>query len=309
MDMREIYCNTLIEEAKTNDKIMVVEADLMRATGTAAFKDAYPNRFVNVGIAEANLIGVSAGLSNMGKIPFAATFACFASRRAFDQFFLSANYAKLNVKLVGTDPGVTAAFNGGTHMPFEDLALMQTIPNLTICEPCDAVSLKKTMKNLINHYGSTYMRLQRKGSQSIYSSDEEFEIGKGKVLKDGNDVTIVALGYVLVPEALKAAKMLEKEGISAAVIDPICVKPLDKELILHYASKTKHIVSAENHQVGGGLGSAISNLLALERPTKMRMVGIQDEFGQVGTLDFLKEYYKLTADEIYKQAKAVLNKE
>ena len=308
MDMREIYCNTLIEAAKTNDKIMVVEADLMKATGTGDFKAAYPNRFVDVGVAEANLIGVSSGLSNMGKIPFAATFGCFASRRAFDQFFLSANYAQLNVKLVGTDPGVSAAFNGGTHMPFEDLALMQTIPNLTICEPCDAVSLEKTIYNLIDHYGCSYMRLQRKGDQTIYNKDEKFELGKGKVLKDGKDVTIVALGFVMVPEALKAASMLEKEGISAAVIDPICVKPLDKELILHYANKTKHIISAENHQVGGGLGSAISNLLALERPTKMRMIGIQDEFGQVGTLDYLKEYYKLNAKDIYKQAKELLNK-
>lgn len=306
MDMREIYCKTLIEAAKSNDKIMVLEADLMRATGTADFKKAYPSRFVEVGIAEANLVGVSAGLSNMGKIPFAATFGCFASRRAFDQFFLSANYAQLNVKLVGTDPGVTAAFNGGTHMPFEDLALMQTIPNLVICEPCDSVSLNKTIYNLIDHYGSTYMRLQRKGSQTIYDKDEKFEIGKAKVLRDGSDVTIIALGYVLVPEALEAAKRLEKEGISAAVIDPVCVKPLDKELILHYAAKTKHIVSAENHQVGGGLGSAISNLLAIERPTKMRMVGVQDEFGQVGTLDYLKEYYKLTAEEICKQVKEVL---
>ena len=308
MDMREIYCNTLIEAAKTNEKIMVVEADLMKATGTGDFKAAYPNRFVDVGVAEANLIGVSSGLSNMGKIPFAATFGCFASRRAFDQFFLSANYAKLNVKLVGTDPGVSAAFNGGTHMPFEDLALMQTVPNLTICEPCDSVSLEKTIYNLIDHYGCSYMRLQRKGSLTIYEKDEKFELGKGKVLKDGTDVTIVALGFVMVPEALKAASMLEKEGISAAVIDPICVKPLDKELILHYASKTKHIISAENHQVGGGLGSAISNLLALKRPTKMRMIGIQDEFGQVGTLDYLKEYYKLNAKDIYKQAKELLNK-
>ena len=308
MDMREIYTKTLIDVAKTNDKIMVVEADLMNATGTLGFKQAYPNRFVDVGVAEANLIGVSAGLSAMGKIPFAATFACFASRRAFDQFFLSANYAKLNVKLVGTDPGVTAAFNGGTHMPFEDLGIMQTVSDLIIAEPCDSVSLEKTILNLIDHYGSTYMRLHRKGASTIYNKDEEFEIGKGKVLVDGTDVTIVALGFVMVPEALKAAQMLKKIGISAAVIDPITVKPLDKELLLHYASKTNNIISAENHQAGTGLGSAISNLLSIERPTKMRKVGVQEEFGQVGTLDYLKEYYKLTAEEIYKQAKAMLKK-
>ncbi|MGD1818534.1 MAG: transketolase family protein [Pleomorphochaeta sp.] len=306
MDMRQIYCNTLIEAAKTNDKIMVVEADLMNATGTGPFKKAYPNRFVDVGVAEANLVGVSAGLSNMGKIPFAATFGCFASRRTFDQFFLSANYAKLNVKLVGTDPGVSAAFNGGTHMPFEDIGIMNTVPNLVICEPCDSVSLEKTVYNLIDHYGSSYMRLHRKGESTIYDKDEKFEIGKAKVLKDGSDVTIVALGFIMVPEALKAAKMLEKDGISAAVIDPVCVKPLDNELILKYAAKTNHIISAENHQVNSGLGSIIANLLAKERPTKMRMVGINEEFGQVGTLDYLKGYYKLTAEEIYKQAKEIL---
>ncbi|MGD1821860.1 MAG: transketolase family protein [Pleomorphochaeta sp.] len=308
MDMRQVYCETLIEAAKTNNQIMVVEADLMNATGTGPFKKAYPDRLVDVGVAEANLIGVSAGLSNMGKIPFAATFGCFASRRTFDQFFLSANYAKLNVKLVGTDPGVTAAFNGGTHMPFEDLGIMQTVPNLVICEPCDSVSLEKTVYNLIDHYGSSYMRLHRKGELTIYEKDEKFELGKGKVLRDGSDVTIVALGFVMVPEALEAAKMLEKEGISAAVIDPVCVKPLDSELLLHYAAKTNHIVSAENHQVGSGLGSAIANLLANQRPTKMRMVGVKEEFGQVGTLDYLKGYYKLNAKEIVAQAKAVLGK-
>ena len=308
MDMRQVYCDTLIEAAKTNDKIMVVEADLMNATGTGPFKKAYPNRLVDVGVAEANLIGVSAGLSNMGKIPFAATFGCFASRRTFDQFFLSANYAKLNVKLVGTDPGITAQFNGGTHMPFEDIGIMQTVPNLVITEPCDSVSLEKTVYNLIDHYGSSYMRLHRKGELTIYDKDEKFEIGKGKVLKDGSDVTIVALGFVMVPEALQAAKMLEKEGISAAVIDPVCVKPLDNELILHYAAKTNAIISAENHQVSSGLGSAIANLLVNERPTKMRMVGVKEEFGQVGTLDYLKGYYRLNATEIVAQAKQLLKK-
>lgn len=308
MDMRQVYCNTLIEAAKKYDKLMVVEADLMNATGTGPFKKAYPNKFVDVGVAEANLIGVSSGLSNMGKIPFAATFGCFAGRRDFDQFFLSANYAHLNVKLAGTDPGISAQFNGGTHMPFEDIGIMQTVPNLVITEPCDSISLEKTIYNLIDHYGSSYMRLQRKGSQTIYKEDEKFEIGKAKVLKDGSDVSIVALGFIMVPEALEAAKLLEKDGISAAVIDPVCVKPLDNDLILKYAAKTNLIISAENHQVSSGLGSAIANLLANERPTKMRMVGIKEEFGQVGTLEYLKNHYKLNAKEIVKQAKSALGK-
>ncbi|MFA7127561.1 MAG: transketolase family protein [Sphaerochaeta sp.] len=305
-EMRAVYCDTLIDLAKTNEKIMVVEADLMRASGTMKFKDIFPERAIDVGVAEANMVGVSAGLSAGGKIPFAATFGCFASRRVFDQFFISANYAKLNVKLVGTDPGISAAFNGGTHMPFEDIGMMKLIPNLTILEPSDPISLEALLRACAEHEGCTYMRLHRKAIAPLYKEDEKFALGKGNVLRDGNDVTLIALGAILVPEALKASEMLQKEGISAAVIDMHTVKPLDEELVLAYAKKTRGIVTAENHQVSGGLGASIASFLSKEHPTRMAMVGINDEFGQVGTQTWLQNYYKLTAEEIALQAKSLL---
>ena len=302
-EMRSVYCDTLIELAQEDDRIMVVEADLMRASGTVSFKEAFPLRAVDVGVAEANMIGVSAGLSAAGKIPFAATFGCFASRRVFDQFFISVNYAKLNVKLVGTDPGISAAFNGGTHMPFEDIGLMRMIPGLTIVEPSDPVSLKALIQACATTEGPCYIRLHRKSVEPLYDEADSFPLGKGKVLKDGKDVTLIALGAIMVPEALKAAKQLEYEGIEAAVIDMHTVKPLDEELILFYAKKTRAVVTAENHQIAGGLGSAAANLLSTTLPTAMAMVGIHDEFGQVGTQDWLQEHYKLTSDEIVAQAR------
>ncbi len=304
-EMRAVYCETLMDLAKEDQRIMVVEADLMRASGTMGFQDVYPDRAIDVGVAEANMVGVSSGLSAAGKIPFAATFGCFASRRVYDQFFISANYAKLNVKLVGTDPGISAAFNGGTHMPFEDIGLMKLIPNLTIFEPSDPISLASLLRQSASHQGCTYMRLHRKGIEPIYSQGESFTLGKGKVITDGNDVTIIAIGAILVPEAIRAAELLQSQGISAAVIDMHTVKPLDEELVMEYAKKTGAIVTAENHQVSGGLGASVASFLAQSHPTKMAMVGIQDEFGQVGTQDWLQQYYKLTAQEIVKQAIAI----
>lgn len=306
-EMRAVYCDTLIELAQSDDRIMVVEADLMKASGTMRFKEQFPGRGVDVGVAEANLVGVSAGLSAAGKIPFAATFGCFASRRAFDQFFLSANYAHLNVKLVGTDPGISAAFNGGTHMPFEDIGLMRMVPHLTILEPSDPVSLKALIKEIAKLPTSTYMRLHRKPIAPLYGPDEAFALGKGKVIADGNDVTLIAMGAIMVPEAIKAKDLLAKDGISAAVIDMHTVKPLDEQLVLTYAKKTAAIVTAENHQVAGGLGAAVANYLATIHPTRMAMVGIHDEFGQVGTQEWLQEHYRLTAQEIAKEAKNLLN--
>ena len=306
--MRAVYCDTLIELAQKDSRIMVVEADLMKASGTVPFKQKFPDRALDVGVAEANLVGVSAGLSNTGKIPFAATFGCFASRRVFDQFFISANYADLNVKLTGTDPGITAGFNGGTHMPFEDIGLMRMIPKLTIFEPCDPVELKALLVQAAELYGCTYMRLHRKPVEPVYGETETFQLGKGKILEDGSDVAIFALGAILVPEALKAHKMLKKEGIKAAVIDMHTVKPLDETLVLEYARKTGHIVTAENHQVAGGLGAAIANFLSCTCPTLLYMVGVHDEFGQVATQEYLQNYYRMTAEEITMQAKKLLKK-
>ncbi len=297
-EMRQIYTETLIELAEKDPSIVVLEADLMKSTGTASFAKKFPDRFFDVGVAEANMVGIAAGLSAVGKIPFAATFACFATRRAHDQFFISANYAKLNVKLIGADPGVTAAFNGGTHMPFEDIALTRVIPDLIVFEPSDPISLKKLLVKSAYHKGCTYMRLHRKAVDKVYSEDEDFEFGRSKVLVDGSDAAIFALGVVCVGEALKAAEILAKEGIKIAVIDMISVKPIDKELIISYAKKTNRIFTFENHQIINGLGSAVCEVLAENYPVKVKRIGINDLFGEVGTLDYLKKRFGLTAENL-----------
>jgi len=307
-EMRAIYADTLIALAEKNDRIMVIEADLMRATGTGSFKERFPDRFADVGVAEANMIGIAAGLSAAGKIPFAATFGCFASRRVFDQFFISCCYAKLNVKLVGTDPGISAAFNGGTHMPFEDLAVMRVIPDLVVCEPSDPVSLEAYVRLLAEHKGSTYMRLHRKPIVPIYPEGTAFALGKGKLLKTGADVLIIALGAILVPEAVKAAELLAAQGIGASVIDALCVKPLDAELILAQAKKVKAVVTAENHQVNNGLGSAVAELLCENHPLPLRRVGVQGIFGEVGTQAYLQERFGMNAETIAKAARSALGR-
>ncbi len=308
VEMRTVYVQTLIEMAELNEQIVVLEADLMRATGTGIFKEKFPHRLFDVGVAEANMVGIACGLSAGGKIPFAASFGCFATRRAYDQFFLSGNYARQNVKLVGTDPGISATFNGGTHMPFEDVGIMRNIPSLTVFEPCDPVSLKKLLQCSAAHKGCTYMRLHRKPAVEIYSLDEKFELGKGKILKEGTDVTLIASGAIMVNQALKAVEQLSVEGISASLIDMHTVKPIDKNLVLEYARKTGAIVTCENHQVVNGLGSAVAEVLAENYPVLMKRVGINDEFGEVGTQDELLVRFRLTATDIVASVKELLKK-
>jgi len=307
-EMRAVYAETLIELAAKDNRIMVVEADLMRASGTMPFRDAYPDRAVDVGVAEANLVGVAAGLAAEGKVPFAATFGCFASRRAFDQFFVSCAYAKLPVKLVGTDPGISAAYNGGTHMPFEDIGIMRTVPGLDIVEPSDPVSLKALVGALAASGKPGYLRLHRKVIEPIYGADETFQLGKGKLLREGSDVLIVALGAILVPAAMAAAAALEAEGIHTAVIDALSAKPIDAELILAWARKTGAVVTAENHQLAGGFGSAVAELLAETGIARLARVGVQESFGEVGTQDYLAKRFGLTAEAIAQKAKILLAK-
>lgn len=308
LEMRTVYAQTLIELADKDNRIVLLEADLMKASGTSIFKDIYPDRLFDLGVAEANMVGIAGGLSAGGKIPFATSFGCFASRRAYDQFFISGNYAQLNIKLVGTDPGISSAFNGGTHMPFEDLGIMRNIPKLIVFEPSDPISLRKLIQKSAVHYGCTYMRLHRKHIEEIYSQNEDFELGKGKVLKDGSDVTIIAIGAIMVPEAIKASAILEQEGISVALIDMHTIKPIDIELVLHYARKTESIVTCENHQVINGLGSAVAEVLAENYPVIMKRIGINDAFGEVGTQNELQEKFQLTAANIVNQVKEILNK-
>jgi len=305
-EMRAVYAETLVRLGAADKNIVVLEADLMKATGTGPFAKAYPGRAINAGVAEANMVGIAAGMSTEGKIPFAATFACFASRRAYDQFFVSGNYAQLNVKLVGTDPGVCAAFNGGTHMPFEDLALMRAIPGLVIIEPSDPVSLAALVEKAASYKGCVYIRLQRKAAPAQYQEGESFEFGKAKVLRQGTDAVIVALGALMVGEALKAADLLAAEGKKIAVIDALSLKPLDEKLILEWAKKTGKLVTCENHQKRGALGSAVAEALAESGTVcKFARVGIDDQFGEVGTQDWLADHFHLTAPYIAETVKSL----
>ena len=251
------------------------------------------------------MVGVAAGLSSRGFIPFTHTFGPFAARRACDQIFMSCAYAKQNVKVVGSDPGITAALNGGTHMPFEDMGIMSTIPEMTVVEPCDLVSINKVTHLAKDTYGCWYIRLHRKGAPTIYEEGTDFTVGKANLLKDGKDVTIIAMGY-LVAEALKAAEALEKESISARVLDMWCLKPLDEEAVLAAAKETGAIVTAENHNVTCGLGSVVANCLAKNCPTVQEFVGVQDQFGQVGPQAFLMDTYGLRAANIVETVKKAI---
>lgn len=304
MDMRDVYCETLMEMAAEDERIVLLEADLMNATGTRPFKAAFPDRTFNVGVSEADMVGVASGLAAAGKIPFAASFGCFASRRVYDQFFLSANYARLNVNLVGTDPGVTALFNGGTHMTFEDAGIMRNIPELRILEPSDEVSLRKLLPQIASWPQSVYLRLHRKGGWKFYDDGEDFEIGKGKLVREGSDVTLACFGMVMLQETIKAAEELAKAGISAEVIDVLTLKPLDRELMLTSARKTGLIVTCENHNIHNGLGSAVAEVLAEDGvPARLKRIGCQDKFGEVGTIDYLMETFGLTSTHIVAAAR------
>ncbi|MDR2964296.1 MAG: transketolase family protein [Treponema sp.] len=306
-EIRAAYVDTLVELGAVNKNIVVLEADLMSCTNTGSFKKAYPDRHINCGVAEANMVGVAAGLSTLGKIPFAASFGCFSSRRVYDQFFLSANYAKLNVKLIGTDPGVTAAMNGGTHMPFEDLALMRVVPGLTILEPSDFYSCAAFVRQMAEDYGCHYLRFPRKPVPVIYNENEKFKFGQAKVLKEGKDLCFVALGSLMVNQSLEACEELAKQGINAGVIDVLSLKPIDKNTILEQAGKVRAVISAENAQIAGGLGSAVAEILAEEGcRCKFARIGINDEFGEVGTQDYLVDRFGLDVGSFVKKAKGLL---
>jgi len=305
--MREVYCDTLIELALDNEDIVVLDADLMSSSGMKPFFQRFPDRAFNCGVAEANMIGIASGLSAMGKIPYAHSFGCFASRRVCDQIMISAAYARQNVRIVGSDPGVTAAYNGGTHMPFEDMGVLRSIPEITLLEPADNVILADIVKQLSTLRGVFYMRMARKNAVSIYQESSNFHIGRGNTLLEGTDVTIFASG-IMVYQSLKAASILQTDGISARVIDMFTWKPVDTELIDNCARITGAFVTAENHNVVGGLGSAIAEASVSVRPVPIEMVGVKDRFGQVGTEDFLREEYELTAVDIVAAAKRAISR-
>lgn len=306
-EMRAAFAETMIELAREDDRIIYLEADLMKSIGMNGFSEQFPRQTVNCGIQEANMIGTAAGMSATGLIPYVHTFGPFASRRVMDQVFVSAAYAKLNVRIIGSDPGVTASMNGGTHMPFEDFGVMRCIPEVTIIEPTDTVMLSDMIRQTRDRYGVFYIRLSRKKSFKVYDEGSTFEIGKSVSLREGKDVTIFATG-IMVEESLKAASQLEKEGISAAVSNMFTIKPIDVEAVINAAEKTGALVTAENHNILNGLGSAVAEILVENQCVPMERVGVQDRFGQVGSVDYLKKEYGLTADMIVEKAKRAISR-
>jgi transketolase len=300
-NMRDAFCQSLLELADEDPRIVLLDADLMGAMGTKPFRKKYPERTVDCGIQEANMIGMACGLSVQGKIPFAHTFAPFCTRRACDQIFISGAYNRANVKVIGSDPGITAAYNGGTHMPFEDMGIMRGIPGMTVVEPTDIVMLRDLMPQIAHTQGMIYMRLVRKDVIKVYEPGSTFQLGKAAVLNEGTDVTIVASGFC-VSEAISAAKILAQQGVSAGVINLFTWKPMDEEAILRAAETTGAIVTAENHNIINGLGSAVSEVLIKHKPVPVEMVGVQDEFGEVGPVSYLRERFGLTDTAIAQAA-------
>lgn len=304
---RDAYGEALKELGGINEDIVVLDADLSGSTKTSLFKKEYPHRFFNVGIAEQNLIATAAGLATAGKVPFASTFAVFASGRAFEIIRNSVAYPKLNVKIAATHAGLTVGEDGATHQALEDLSLMRSLPNVVVLCPADAVETKKCIYKAAEHNGPVYIRLGRSKVPVIFDEDYEFEIGKGVELKDGNDITIIATG-VMVSKALEAAEELAKEGISARVINMPTIKPIDKDIIIKAAKETKGIVTVEEHSIIGGLGSAVAEVVSENHPIFIERIGTMDTFGESGDGDELLHKYGLNVENIVNKAKELLSK-
>ena len=303
---REGYGNALVEIGKENPNLVVLDADLAEATKTGMFKKAFPDRFIDCGIAESNMVGVAAGLSLTGKIPFMSSFAMFVAGRAFEQVRNSIGYPHLNVKIGATHAGITVGEDGASHQCNEDIALMRTIPGMVVMCPADEVEARAAVHAAVEYEGPVYIRFGRAPVPVINDKpDYKFEIGKGTVVKEGTDVTIVATG-ICVESALGAAAKLEEEGISAEVINICTIKPLDEELIIKSAKKTGKVVTVEEHSIIGGLGSAVAEVLCEEAPTKLLRIGVKDVFGESGPALELIHKYELDAEGIHKQVKAFL---
>ncbi len=301
---RESYGNALVELGKKHDDLVVLDADLAGATKTATFKKAFPERHIDCGIAECNMVGVAAGLATTGKVPFASSFAMFAAGRAFEQIRNSVGYPKLNVKIGATHAGISVGEDGATHQCNEDIALMRTIPGMVVLNPSDDIEAKAAVEAAYEHVGPVYLRFGRLAVPVINDRpDYKFEIGKAITLREGKDVTIIATGLT-VAESLAAAEKLEADGISAEVINMHTIKPLDEEAVIAAAAKTGKIVTVEEHSVIGGLGSAVCDVVAEKAPAKVKKIGINDTYGESGPAVELIKKYGLDADSIYAAVKA-----
>ena len=300
---REAYGKTLAELGAEMQGLVVLDCDLAGATKTSEFRKVYPDRHIDCGIAESNMMSIAAGLAAAGMVPFASTFAMFAAGRAFEQIRNSIGYPHLNVKIGATHAGISVGEDGASHQCLEDLALMRTIPGMVVMCPADATEAGKAVRAAAEYEGPVYIRLGRASVPVIFDEDYDFRIGKGRVIREGKDVSIIATG-LCVASALEAAEMLNRDGIDAEVINICTIKPLDEELIVKTAAKTGKVVTAEEHNIIGGLGSAVAECLVEKCPTKMYKIGMRDKFGESGSAGELIHKYMLDGEGIYKQVKA-----
>lgn len=290
MEMREMFAQEIEKAMLQNENIVILNADLAKPNGFGELSKKYPKRVINVGIAEQNMACVAAGMSSYGFMPFICTFTPFATRRICDQIAISICYANQNVKIIGTDPGISAEYNGGTHMSVEDVGVLRSIPNIVIFEPSDNIQLKNTLPQILKYDGPLYIRMFRKKTDDIFDEAEEFNLFKSKLIKKGKDISIFCSG-IMVSETLKANKILEEDGIDAEILNIHTWKPIDKESIIESVSKTRAAVTVENHNIIGGLRSAVAEVLCEFCPVPIKSVGIRDVFGQVGKIPYLKEVY------------------
>ncbi|OAT79074.1 transketolase [Mangrovibacter phragmitis] len=305
IEMRKVYSGFVREQIKQNSGIIALEADLMSSMSMDTVQAEFPQDVINCGIMEANVIGTAAGLSLAGRKPFVHTFTAFASRRCFDQLFMALDYQRNNVKVIASDAGVTACHNGGTHMSFEDMGIVRGLAHAVVLEVTDSVMFNDILHQLIGLDGFYWVRTIRKQARRIYEPGTTFTIGKGNVLREGRDITLIANG-IMVAEALDAATILAHQGVDAAVIDMFTLKPIDRMLVKNYAEKTGRVVTCENHNIHNGLGSAVAEVLSETCPVSLRRVGVKDQYGQVGTQDYLQRTYGLTCADIVAAARELL---
>lgn len=304
---RDAYGEALVQLGKENPNVVVLDADLSKSTKTADFQKNFPDRFFNVGIQEANMVGVASGLAACGKIPFISSFACFLMCKGYDQLRMSVAFPEFNVKVVASHGGISIGEDGASQMSIEDIALAASLPHFTVMVPSDEFATRALIRESADHDGPVYLRTGRPKAAMVHNAQSQFQIGKGILLREGKDVSIIANG-LLVFEALQAADQLAKEGIQAGVLEMHTVKPLDEELLVAEAKRTGHIVVAEEHQIWGGLGSAVSRFLSSRVPVKMEFVAIQDTYAESGAPDELMEKYGLTAPAVVKAVKRVIEK-
>jgi len=305
MEMRAVYGRTLVELGRDDERIVVLEADLTGASGTSPFKEAFPDRFIDVGVQEANMMGWAAGLSTLGKVPFCATFTPFATRRVYDQLTISVAYARRNVKIVGTAPGITTGPNGGTHMCFQDLAIMRVMPSMTVLCPCDAYELASALKWMAGYDGPVYMRLIRSRQGAVFGPEYEYRHGKAVKLSDGGDVTLISTGY-MTQFAMRAARRLAANGVVADHLHIGRVKPLDIDGVMESVGRTGCAVTVENASRLGGLGGAVAEALAEHLPAPLQRIGVDDLFGEVGTEPYLMRKFGLTVEHIAEACERVM---